>query len=202
MDTATRHLFGQRSETIKCYVDILATQGIERGLIGPREGDRLWDRHIANSVAIEGLISPGLLVADVGSGGGLPGLPLAILRPDLEVTLIAPLLRRSTFLAEVVEELGLGDQVRVVRSRAEDHRGQYDVVTSRAVAPLGRLLNWCNPLRASHGQILAIKGSSAQDEVDAASKELRSRRLVAEVLVARAYPTAAPATVIRVTQAA
>lgn len=153
-----------------------------------------------NSVSLSGLIPEGATVVDVGSGAGLPGIPLAILRPDLDVTLIEPLLRRSTFLSEVVDELELAPQVTVVRVRAEDHRERYDVVTSRALAPLDRLVTWSEPLRANEGQILALKGASVQEEVDSAATLLRDRRLVGEVLTTRAHPTAEPATVVRLTR--
>ena len=102
-------------------------------------------------------------MVDVGSGAGLPGIPLAILRPDLRVTLLEPLLRRVTFLSETVTALGLDERVRVVRARAEEHAEQYDVVVARAVAPLGRLVGWCAPLRRTNGVILAIKGRSAAE---------------------------------------
>ena len=114
-------------------------------------------------------------VADVGSGAGLPGIPLALLRPDLRVTLIEPLLRRCTFLTETVEKLGVADRVQVVRSRAEDHHQTYDFVVARALAPLDRLIGWCNPLRAGGGVILALKGESAPDEVAAARPQLGGR---------------------------
>ena len=194
-------VFEDRLELISRYVDILATRGIEWGLIGPREGDRLWGRHVLNSVALAGLVSRGSTVADVGSGAGLPGLPLAILRPDLRVDLVEPLLRRVTFLAEVVDELALGDRVQVVRTRAEDHRKTYDAVVARAVAPLERLINWCNPLRAADGQVLALKGQNAEQELAAASRLLRSSRLVGEVLAVRAHPGVESTTVVRVTAA-
>lgn len=197
MTEAAESLFGDHYALISRYVDILGSRGIEWGLIGPREADRLWDRHVLNSVALAELVSEGLSVADVGSGAGLPGLPLAILRPDLDVTLIEPLLRRHTFLTEVVTELGLEDRVMVVRSRAEDHRGQFDVVTARAVAPLTKLITWCAPLKRHEGQILALKGSSAQDEIAAAGQQLRHHRLKAEILSARALPSAEPTTVVR-----
>jgi 16S rRNA (guanine527-N7)-methyltransferase len=158
----------------------------------------VWDRHILNSSALSNLIADELSVADVGSGAGLPGIPLAILRPDLRVTLIEPLLRRSTFLARTVKELGIANRVQVIRSRAEDHRGTYDVVVARALAPLNRLIGWCNPLRAEGGVILALKGGSAADEVVEARRQLRAARLDAEVLVVRAHPEAEPATVVRV----
>ena len=112
-DTIAERLYGDSYKTIKRYVDILANRGVEWGLIGPREVDRLWERHILNSAALESLIPQGSRVADVGSGAGLPGTPLAVLRPDLEMTLVEPMLRRSNFLTEVVDELGLGDRVRL-----------------------------------------------------------------------------------------
>lgn len=192
-------VFGPAVEAIKHYVDILGTDGVERGLIGPREADRLWDRHILNSVALTGLLPDGAEVVDVGSGAGLPGIPLAILRPDLRMTLLEPLLRRTTFLTETVAALGLSDRVQVVRGRAEEHRQQYAVVASRAVAPLGRLVGWCAPLRQADGSILAVKGQSAAAEIAAAGPELRQARLVAELVSASAHPEAEPATVVRLT---
>lgn len=190
-------LFGDRLGSICRYVDILTHRGIDRGLLGPREADRLWDRHILNSVALAQLIPRSARLVDVGSGAGLPGLPLAILRPDLAVTLLEPLLRRSTFLDEAVDDLDLGGQVRVVRGRAEDHQEIYQVVTARAVAPLPRLVPWCAPLREADGQILALKGESVADEVAAAAVELKASRLRAEVLHLRAHPLAEPTTVVR-----
>ncbi|HET9873219.1 MAG TPA: 16S rRNA (guanine(527)-N(7))-methyltransferase RsmG [Propionibacteriaceae bacterium] len=199
-EAVAEKLFGSRFESIRDYVDILASRGIERGLLGPRESDRLWERHVLNSVSLNGLIPQGVTVVDIGSGAGLPGIPLGILRPDLQVTLLEPLLRRSAFLSEVVEELNLSNQVEVVRVRAEDHHARYDVVTSRALAPLDRLVSWSEPLRASRGQILSLKGASAQDEVDGSRKQLAARRLRAEVLTVRACPEAEPATVVRLTR--
>ena len=175
-------VFGDRAEVISRYVDILASRGIDWGLIGPRERDRLWDRHMLNSVAVASRIPPGVTVVDVGSGAGLPGLPLAILRPDLSITLLEPLLRRANFLDLAVTELGLADRVEVVRARAEDHRSRYDVVTCRAVAPLPRLLGWCWPLVAPGGRLLALKGGSAADEVRSAKDELRRLRVGASVV--------------------
>ncbi len=168
-------------EAIKRYVDILASRGIEWGLVGPREADRLWDRHILNSIAIVDLIPHGSTVVDVGSGAGLPGIPLALLRPDLTLTLLEPLLRRYNFLTLAVDELGLGSRVGVIRGRAEDHRSSYDVVTCRAVAPLPRLLGWCLPLVSRRGRLVAMKGSSAAAEVEEAAPELRRARVSARV---------------------
>ena len=130
----------------------LATVGLEWGLIGPREVDRLWERHIMNSALVEEVIPEGATVIDVGSGAGLPGIPLAIVRPDLHMTLLEPLLRRSTFLEETVADLGI--PVSVVRGRAEDKVvPPADVVTARAVAPLERLVGWCWPLEIGRAHV-------------------------------------------------
>lgn len=156
------------------YASWLADAGVVRGLIGPREVPRLWDRHLLNCAVLEELIPEGVTVADVGTGAGLPGLVLAIARPDLQVTLIEPLLRRTTFLEEVAADLGLAN-VEVVRARAEAlHRARgFDVVTSRAVAPLERLLEWSMPLVVPTGALVAMKGSSARDEIETASPALK-----------------------------
>jgi 16S rRNA (guanine527-N7)-methyltransferase len=185
------------------YVELLATAGVDRGLIGPREAPRLWDRHVLNCLLLEQLIGPGLRVADLGSGAGLPGVVLAVARPDLEVTLVEPLLRRTTFLTEVVEELGLRE-VRVVRGRAETLHGleRFDVVTARALAPLARLLGWAMPLVADAGQLLAMKGRSATDEIDAAAVALRTLRCAPpEVVELGGAGTTSSATVVRVAHA-
>ena len=193
-----RQVYGERFPLLNRYVDILGSTAVTWGLLGPREADRLWDRHILNSAALSDLIATDSAVVDVGSGAGLPGIPLAILRPDLRVTLIEPLLRRFTFLVQTVGELGISDRLEVVRSRAEDHQCTYDVVVARALAPLDRLIGWCNPLRAPDGVILALKGASAADEVAAANRQLKAAGLKAEVLKARAHPDVEPATVVRV----
>lgn len=167
-DTARGVFSSEAMPVMERYAALLATDGVVRGLIGPREVPRLWDRHLINSMALAPALAHGARVADVGSGAGLPGLVLAVGRPDLDVTLVEPLLRRTTFLTEVVEQLGL-DNVTVLRSRAEDLHGSvaFDVVTSRAVAPLGRLLEWCMPLAAPDGHVLALKGSTAGEEIRA-----------------------------------
>ncbi len=165
-------VFGPNTELISRYVDILAGRGIEWGLVGPREGPRLWDRHVLNSIAIADLLPADSDLVDVGSGAGLPGTPLAIYRPDLKVTLLESLLRRANFLEAAVAELGLADRVRVVRARAEEHRTQYDVVTARAVAPLGRLISWCAPLLRSPGRLVALKGESAAKELGGTDPKL------------------------------
>jgi 16S rRNA (guanine527-N7)-methyltransferase len=182
-------------------VSVLATRGVEWGLMGPREVPRLWERHVLNSVAIAGLIPSGATVVDVGSGAGLPGIPLAILRPDLDVVLLEPLLRRADFLTQTLEELDLGDRVRLVRGRAEEHKHTYDVVTARAVAPLAKLLGWTTRLFLPKGELLAMKGSSAADEVAAAGGQLQKAHAVAELVTVRAHEAAEPTTVVRVRRA-
>jgi 16S rRNA (guanine527-N7)-methyltransferase len=182
---------------ISRYRDILASRGIDWGLIGPREVDRLWGRHILNSAAVASLLPTDAAVADVGSGAGLPGIPIAVLRPDLTVELIEPLLRRSTFLTHTVDELGITDRVVVRRARAEEVRRTYDAVLSRALAPLDRLLRWCLPLMAPTGQILAIKGASASDEVAKHQRLIAGSGLRADVLTVSSDPGVEPTTVVR-----
>ncbi|MEU6072584.1 16S rRNA (guanine(527)-N(7))-methyltransferase RsmG [Micromonospora sp. NPDC047074] len=170
---AARTLFGDRIDLAAAYAELLATDGVVRGLIGPREAPRIWDRHLLNCAAVAERIPEGATVLDVGSGAGLPGLVLAIARPDLTVTLIEPLARRTSFLIETVQRLGLAKTVRVFRGRAEEAAtgstgvGPFsgDVVTARAVAPLDRLSTWCLPLVVRGGRLIALKGASAADEV-------------------------------------
>lgn len=162
-------IFGDRLPLAQRYAELLETDGIERGLIGPREVPRLWDRHILNSAVLSEAIPESVRIIDVGSGAGLPGIPLAIARPDLHVQLLEPLLRRTTFLSEVVDELEL-DNVEVHRGRAEDRDirkkiGGADYVTSRAVAPLGRLAGWSLPLVTVGGEMRALKGASVTEEL-------------------------------------
>jgi 16S rRNA (guanine527-N7)-methyltransferase len=165
---AAAAVFGGRLEQARRYAELLAGPGVERGLIGPREVDRLWDRHLLNCAAVAELLDDGERVADVGSGAGLPGIPLALARPGLLVTLVEPLLRRADFLRETVADLGLS--VTVVRGRAEDRAvrnelGEFDAVTSRAVAALDKLANWSLPLLRDGGRMLALKGERAEEEV-------------------------------------
>jgi 16S rRNA (guanine527-N7)-methyltransferase len=198
---AIEAVFGAQSEAIRAYVGRLASTGVEWGLLGPAEADRLWSRHIFNSVAVSDLIGEGAAVFDVGSGAGLPGIPLALRRPDLTVTLIEPLLRRSEFLRETVAELELGDRVSVVRGRAAEVRATADVVVARAVAPLGRLVEETVHLFGSGG-LLAIKGERAETEMAAASTVLRRLGLVATLVQVAAHPTVELARVVRVNAAA
>lgn len=189
--------FPDAADQLDRYVAILRGKGIEWGLLGPREGDKLWSRHVSNSLALVDSLGQGIDVADVGSGAGLPGIPLAIVRPDLRLTLIDPLLRRVTFLDESVEELELRN-VRIERMRAEDCDEQFDVVTCRAVAGLAKLLQWTTPLFYPFGELLALKGSSAEKEVAEAGNLLSRSRLRADILEVRAAPDVEGTRVIRV----
>lgn len=166
---AARAAFGDQLPRASAYADLLVTDGVVRGLIGPREAPRIWERHLINCAMVSEMIPIGASVIDVGSGAGLPGIVLAVARPDLTITLVEPLARRTAFLSEAVTALGLEATVTVVRGRAEDVAGgppvAADVVTARAVAPLDRLAGWCLPLAAVGGRLLALKGASAADEV-------------------------------------
>ena len=190
--------FPEAKEALDRYVAILRSKGIEWGLLGPREGDKIWSRHVSNSLALVDVLGQGIDVADVGSGAGLPGIPLAIVRVDLNLTLLEPLLRRTTFLTETVEEMGLRN-VRVERLRAEDCDEQFDVVTARAVAPLEKLLRWTTPLFYPSGELVALKGSSAEREISEASSLISRSRLRAEILEVRAAPDVEGTRAIRVT---
>ena len=166
-------MFGTALPEAIRYADFLVSAGVDRGLIGPRETGRIWERHLLNCAVIGEAIPPGAVVCDVGSGAGLPGLALALARPDLSVLLVEPLERRAEFLQEAVGLLGLG-QVRVTRARAEEMDPLIaDVVTARAVAPLGKLAGWCLPLVRSGGTLLALKGARAPEELAAAESVLR-----------------------------
>lgn len=188
---AAQTLFGDRLPLASAYAEFLATEGVVRGLIGPREAPRIWDRHVLNCAAVAERIPIRASVVDVGSGAGLPGLVLAVARPDLSVALVEPLARRAAFLSEVVTTLGLDSTVAVVRARAEDAAADLstnalfpaDVVTARAVAPLDRLARWCLPLADRGGRLLALKGASALDEV--AEHREAIRRLGGAVPVVR-----------------
>ncbi|WP_272026413.1 16S rRNA (guanine(527)-N(7))-methyltransferase RsmG [Kocuria rosea] len=198
---AAERLFGERLPLAERYVAHLASSGIVRGLIGPREVPRLWSRHVLNCAVVEELIATGARVADVGSGAGLPGLCLALARPDLQITLIEPLERRVQWLDEVVADLGLRN-VRVLRARAEQARddvGEVDVVTARAVSALVGLVDITLPLLRGTGELLALKGRSAADEVRKAQKKLnRLGARSTEIVPAGADLLEEPTTVVRV----
>ncbi|MFF4505607.1 16S rRNA (guanine(527)-N(7))-methyltransferase RsmG [Streptomyces sp. NPDC001401] len=169
-----REVFGDRFADAVRYAELLAEAGVQRGLIGPREVPRLWERHLLNCAVLSEVVPEGVTVCDVGSGAGLPGIPLALVREDLKITLLEPLLRRTTFLTEVVELLGL-DHVTVVRGRAEEVMGKVPpvhVVTARAVAPLDRLAAWGIPLLRPYGEMLALKGDTAEEELKSAATAL------------------------------
>jgi 16S rRNA (guanine527-N7)-methyltransferase len=178
-------IFGDRLPLIERYAQWLADQGVVRGLLGPREVNRIWDRHIINSALVSEFIPPGATVADLGSGAGLPGIPLALARPDVSVSLVEPLLRRMTFLTEVLADLqSLATEplkIELVRGRAEELHGKatFDVVTARALAPLERLVGWAAPLLGSGGQLVALKGSSAGEEIEQAASVLAKAGLSA-----------------------
>lgn len=166
---AAAAVFGENLAKAKAYHQSLATDGTLRGFIGPKEIDRLWERHILNCAVVGEVIAPSATVVDVGSGAGLPGIPLALARPDLQITLIEPLLKRFDYLNEVRQELDLPN-VSVIRGRAEEKAvrnqlSKVDVVTSRAVAPLGKLTRWSLPLVKIGGTMIALKGASVRDEL-------------------------------------
>lgn len=170
-------VFGERLASAERFVELLEAHGVERGLIGPREVERLWDRHLLNSAVVGEVIPTGARVVDVGSGAGLPGIPLAVARPDLAVTLVEPMARRVAWLEEVVAALELSS-VTVVRGRAEEREvvarvAGADVVAARAVAPLGKLCGWCLPLARPGGTLVALKGASAVEEIDRDRAEIK-----------------------------
>lgn len=170
-----QEIFGERLPDAIRYAELLAEAGVRRGLIGPREVPRLWGRHVLNCAVLSEVVPEGVTVCDVGSGAGLPGIPLALVRPDLKITLLEPLLRRTNFLQEAVDLLGL-DHVTVVRGRAEEVLGTLPpvhVVTARAVAPLDRLAGWGVPLLRPYGEMLALKGDTAEAELQAARAALQ-----------------------------
>jgi 16S rRNA (guanine527-N7)-methyltransferase len=187
-------VYGDALPVLESYAALLAGPGVERGLLGPREAPRLWERHLLNSVGLADLLAPGAAVVDLGSGAGLPGVVLAAVRPDLHVVLLEPLLRRAGFLEQVVAALDLPNAV-VRRGRAEElgggrlagpgmpADGRVDAVVARAVAPLERLAGWALPLLRPGGRLLALKGASAEAELAAAAPALsaagaRSSRVV------------------------
>ncbi|MDU0294576.1 16S rRNA (guanine(527)-N(7))-methyltransferase RsmG [Saccharothrix longispora] len=176
VEDRARLVFGEHYDKAVAFTALLTEHGVERGLIGPREVDRLWERHVLNSAVVAELLPRGSRVVDVGSGAGLPGLPLAIARPDLDLTLLEPMARRVAWLTECVDALGL--DVTVLRGRAEekpviDALSDSDVVTARAVAPLDRLARWCLPLLRPGGLLVALKGESAAEEVERDAEAVR-----------------------------
>lgn len=173
------HFFGERLPRAEVFAAALADTGVSHGLIGPREVPILWDRHILNCAVIEGAFPEGVRLIDVGSGAGLPGIALAIARPDLDVHLVEPMQRRTDWLESVVVDIGL-DNVIVHRGRAEEFHGDLAApyVTARAVARLDKLARWCFPLLEQGGWMVALKGRSAEDELAGTTKALRKLGLV------------------------
>ena len=162
-------VFGDRIDLARGYAAALVRDSDLLGLLGPREMPRLWSRHILNSAVVAELVTPGKTVCDIGSGAGLPGIPMAIVLPDTRFTLIEPMERRSDWLSSVVEELGLKN-VEVLRARAEEVGEAFDIATARAVSALPKLLRLCVPLVRHGGEILALKGSKAADEIEDAKR--------------------------------
>lgn len=197
---AAATIFGPRLGLARRYAELLAGPGVERGLLGPHEVDRIWDRHLLNSAAVAELLDEGERVIDIGSGAGLPGIPLALARPDVDMVLLEPLLRRSEFLSEVVDQLGLA--AGVVRGRAEElwvrHQfGERDAAVSRAVASLDKLAKWSMPLLRPGGRMLAIKGERGREEVEQYRRVMAASGAVdARVVTCGATYLRPPATVV------
>jgi 16S rRNA (guanine527-N7)-methyltransferase len=177
-------VFGTALPGVEAFAALLAGPAIERGLMGPREIPRLWERHLLNCAGLSELVEDGQVVLDLGSGAGLPGLVLALQRPDVQVVLVESLQRRATFLSEAVEHLGLRNTL-VRRARAEELAGklEVDVVTARAVAPLDRLAGWALPLLRPGGRLLALKGEQAATELAAAGPVLHRLGAVSSAVV-------------------
>jgi 16S rRNA (guanine527-N7)-methyltransferase len=169
-------VFGDRIELARRYANLLIRDSDLLGLLGPREMPKLWTRHILNSAAVSELVPVGASVADVGSGAGLPGIPMAIAQPNAEFTLIEPMERRSDWLKQVVTDLGLSN-VRVQRARAEEVGDVFDLVTARAVSALPKLLRLTVPLTKSGGAIIALKGGRAQEEIEEAKKLVKKLKI-------------------------
>jgi 16S rRNA (guanine527-N7)-methyltransferase len=171
--------FKGREDQIQRYAELLKGAGIERGLIGPKEGDRIWERHIANCIPITTILPENVRLVDIGSGAGLPGIVIALARPDLKVTLVEPLQRRVDFLNEVVAELGI--PVEVIRGRAERVKKQFEIVTARAVAPLEKLINISWHMIPKGGSLMAMKGESAAEEMAATTLKKGSTTQLHEI---------------------
>ncbi|MCL3860753.1 16S rRNA (guanine(527)-N(7))-methyltransferase RsmG [Actinotalea sp. K2] len=199
-DSRVQELFGDALPVVTAFAALLTEEGVRRGLIGPREVPRLWERHLVNSAAVAQFLPAWGSLLDVGSGAGLPGVVLAAMRPDLEVVLLDPMERRTTWLTEVLETLALTN-ARVVRGRAEELHGtmMFSAVTARAVAPMDRLARWTLPLLGVDGVLLAMKGQQATAELEAAAETVRSLGGdTGEILEARSVSGLDGTTVVRV----
>jgi 16S rRNA (guanine527-N7)-methyltransferase len=183
-ETLILQAYPEAAAKLKQFHDLLAVEGPIRGLIGPREVEKLWDRHIGNSLVLESLLPDGCSLIDVGTGAGLPGIPIAIARPDLEVHLVEPMQRRVEFLELAVAQLDLTN-TQIHRARAEQLAGQLvaDLVTARAVASVKELIEWCEPLLNSHGRLVLLKGDKAEVELKEAKPSMHKHGLVLDDIV-------------------
>lgn len=194
-------VFDTSADQMRYFADLLSHEGLEQGLLGPREAGRIWSRHILNCWVLSEFLPEGVQVADVGSGAGLPGLVLAIGRPDLSLTLIESMARRCEWLQFCVEELGL-DNVRICNARAEEFRGKqaFSHLTARAVGNLSTLLGWTAPLVKMHGTMLFLKGASVEAEIDKAKANYvfaKQKVSLPEVLTVSTPLTGEPTRVVR-----
>lgn len=196
---AAAKIFGAGIDKARGYAAALVRDGDELGLLGPREMPKLWTRHILNSAVVAELVPAGASVADVGSGAGLPGIPMAIAQPQASFVLIEPMERRSNWLSQQVAELGL-DNVRVVRARAEEVGEVFDIVTARAVSALPKLLRMTVPLTRHGGEIIALKGSKAAEEIEESRGLMKKLKIAGfEIVLTGAHQLEEPTRVVRTT---
>jgi 16S rRNA (guanine527-N7)-methyltransferase len=198
---AAHAIFGSSLPLAERYAELLAGPAVQRGLLGPHEVGRLWDRHLLNCGAVAELVPHPCSLVDIGSGAGLPGMVLAILLPDVQVVLLEPMARRASFLEECVTLLGLRN-TKVCRSRAQEVAGKLtaDVATARAVAPMERLAGFALSLVRPGGLVLAIKGAGAEGELERARTALRRAGAAdAGVMQAGSGKVSQPTIVVRVT---
>lgn len=195
----TRSLFGRSYDNVAAFAELLRAEGEPRGLIGPSEASRIWDRHILNSAALLGFLPKQGMIADLGSGAGLPGVVLAMARPELRFTLVEPMERRASWLSDVIARFEL-DNAEVLNCRGEEVRERsFSAVTSRAVAAVGKLANISVPLLDPGGSLLALKGRGVSEELGKADKVLRRLKVAApELTVVRAVPNATETTVLQI----